>query len=101
MAITYWWTLNGHNAVPAASLEEWSKEFWQIDRRVAQDTIGDAQISTVFLGINHNLTEGPPLLFETKIFGGVHNDRIKQCSTWDEAVKQHAEAVALVRSGLD
>ena len=43
------------------------------NRRVAKDTIGDATISTVFLGIDHNFGEGEPLLFETMIFGGQHD----------------------------
>lgn len=43
----------------------WSHEY----RRVAQDYIGDVHISTVFLPIDHGWGEGPPILFETMVFG--------------------------------
>ena len=54
----------------------------------------------MFLGLNHNfLREGPPILFETMIFGGRHDEFLKRCATWDEAEAMHVEAVQLVRSG--
>jgi hypothetical protein len=60
------------------------------------------RVSTVFLGLDHSwLSDGPPLIFETMIFGGPHSDHQTRASTWDEAERQHAEAVAMVRSGLN
>lgn len=37
---------------------------------VAKARIGDAKVSTVWLGHNHQFGDGPPLIFETMIFGG-------------------------------
>ena len=39
--------------------------------RVARDTVGGMDISTVFLGLNHQyIPGGRPLVFETMVFGG-------------------------------
>lgn len=68
--------------------------------RVAETVIGGTSISTEFLGLNHRfIGSGPPLLFETMIFGGRLDNFQDRCSTWDEAEAMHAEAVALVRQG--
>ena len=68
-------------------------------RRVGENIYGDTRVSTVFLCIDHNHTGiGPPLLFETMIFSD-DKDLDGYCvrvSTWDEAVKSHADAVKLV-----
>lgn len=55
------------------------------------------EVSTVFLGLDHNWGIGPPLLFETMIFGGVHDEYQERYSIWDEAEAGHARAVALAR----
>ena len=67
-------------------------------RRVAMTEICGAQISTVFLGINHNFGDGPPLLFESLIFGSPHDGEQRRYSTWDEAEKGHIEMVEMVRA---
>jgi hypothetical protein len=76
----HWYRLEGHTPVAMRTFGEW--EAVMIDRmerarhgndpwRVAYTDIGEAGISTVFLGLNHNFFGGgPPLLFETIIFGG-------------------------------
>lgn len=83
-------------------LMEWAKWFETIDcRRVREDVIGwrrRARVSTVFLGLDHNFFEkGPPLVFETMIFGGPHDGYQTRCSTWAEAEAMHEKAVKLVR----
>jgi hypothetical protein len=79
---------------------EWAKWFENVDnRRVAQTNVGAANISTVFLGINHRFgDDDPPILFETMIFGGEHDEYQERCSTWDEAEAMHMRAVELVKS---
>ena len=52
-------------------LVKWAK--WHCTHRpgVARETIGDSDISTVFLAFDHNYSGvGPPLLWETMVFGG-------------------------------
>lgn len=91
-----YYVLDGKIPRQVATAREWSDEFEQGTRRVARDVIGDVTISTVFLGLNHNWGEGPPLLFETMIFGGPHDGDCFRCSTWEEAEAQHKMALALV-----
>lgn len=88
--------LDGHNAVPT-DLMTWARWFETAERHVAQDYIGEARVSTVFLGLDHSFGSGPPLLFETMIFGGPHNDYQERYSTWEEAEAGHAKALALVK----
>lgn len=89
--------LKGKTPVPVDDMETWSKWFSKASRRVALTKIGKVRVSTVFLGIDHNFGVGQPLLFETMIFGGKHNDYQARCSTWEQAEAMHEKALALVR----
>ena len=56
-----YWTLDGHNAVGTNDVAVWGRWFENVDnRRVAYDDLGDARVSTVFLGIDHAFGNGPP-----------------------------------------
>jgi len=71
-------------------------------RHVAVDEIGDAQISTVFLVLDHNHGghgNGLPILFETMIFGGPHDQYQTRYHTWDEALAGHTNILANLRAG--
>jgi predicted DNA-binding transcriptional regulator AlpA len=49
----------------------WARWFETAERTVASDHVGDVHVSTVFLALDHNFgLEGPPVLWETMIFGG-------------------------------
>ena len=62
------------------------------NRRVAYNETGDTSVSTVFLGIDHRFGEdGPPIVFETMVFGGPMNYHQVRYATWDEAMKGHVE----------
>ena len=65
-------------------------------RRVAFDNPRDGvRVSTVFLMIDHQFGGGPPLLYETMIFGGAHDQEQWRYSTRDAALAGHARAVEL------
>jgi hypothetical protein len=68
------------------------------DRRriLQQDTIGDAKVSTVFVCINHQFGSGPPILFETMIFGGPLDQSQWRYSTREAALEGHKNVVQLV-----
>lgn len=86
------------NPVPAKDTIEWAQWFQKHERHVALAEISNVRVSTVFLGIDHGwFQEGPPVLFETMIFGGQYNGDQWRYSTWAEAVKGHETAVELVR----
>jgi hypothetical protein len=66
-------------------------------RVVTTTTVGDVQISTVFLGLDHRLGPGPPLLWETLVFGGPLNGEPDRYSSRAAAEAGHLDMVARVR----
>lgn len=89
--------LDGHGLKPA-SLIEWTRWMEHADRRVCDTTIDDVMVSTVFIGLDLGIGEGPPIVFETMIFGGKFNEWQDRCATWDEAIKMHDRTVAMIRA---
>jgi|SRR5262252_1650210 len=75
-------------------------------RIVAQDRDegplrGDIRISTVFLGLDHNFSpHGPPVLWETMVFGGPLDGEMNRYLTRDEAFKGHQEMCKRVATAL-
>jgi hypothetical protein len=78
------------------TLQEWALMF-ESGRRVAYDVVGDVTVSTVLLGVDHNFFgEGPPIIFETMIFGGKHDEYQERYATLEEARAGHRKALRLV-----
>ena len=69
-------------------------------RTVALDTFDDITVSTVWLGIDHQYGAGPPLIFETMIFGGPLDEEQWRYSTENSAIAGHAAAVALAKAAV-
>ena len=67
------------------------------DRRVALDVVGDATVSTVHLTFDHSMGSGPPVLWETMVFGGEHDQWTDRYTSLEDAVAGHAAAVAMVK----
>lgn len=96
------YVLIGHEPRLERDLLVWGQWMEFADRMVARTQVGDMRVSTVFLGFDHSFMGGPPLLFETMIFGG-HGDidgYQERCSTWEQAETQHAKAVEAARAAL-
>jgi hypothetical protein len=93
-----WYILQGHNAVPV-DRETYLNQQEKQDRTVEKSTIGDYWVSTVFLGLDHQWEDdGPPLLFETMVFGkGPLDERQERCTTWEEAEVMHENMCEEVR----
>lgn len=87
--------LEGKTIIPCHDLMEWARWMEDANRHVRVEKKGDVRVSTVFLGLDHSFDDGPPLLFETMIFGGPHDGFQERCSTWEEAEKQHQNASEL------
>ena len=83
--------------LPADDLNVWGEWFQSTDPSIARDTIGDVEISTVFLGIDHQFGIGPPVLWETMIFGGIQDQYQYRYTSRAAALAGHAAAVARVR----
>lgn len=90
-------------------LMEWAEK--HADReyiRVARALITDLappfkqyDVSTVWLGLDHSFGNGPPLIFETMVFGDGSLDlTCHRYATEDEARQGHAEMVTLVRATM-
>lgn len=77
----------------------WSKWIGQGNRHIKNDKIGDVSISTVFLGLDHKFGEGEPLLFETMIFGGEHDQYQERYTNIEDSKIGHDKAVKLVKGG--
>lgn len=91
------YTLYGHTPMPASDLLAWAKSFETTNRIVQQTYLpNDVRVSTVFLGLDHRFGDnGPPLVFETMIFGGPQDSYQERYSTWEEAEAGHDRAVQL------
>jgi hypothetical protein len=90
--------LDGHTPVRCEDVRAWGRWFEETERRRVRWTElpSGEQISTVFLGMDHQHGDaGPPLLFETMISGGEWADWQDRCSTWEEAEAMHAAAVEM------
>jgi hypothetical protein len=68
-------------------------------RRVARSTVGEAKVSTVFLGVDHAFGSGPPILFQTVIFNGPHDEAQWRYHTRAEAEAGHQAVVDALTSG--
>ena len=80
--------------------EEFDK-FFNNDRQIAIDSFGDAEVSTVFLCFDHSLggligEDRKPILFETMIFGGKHDEWCERYHTYDEAMEGHKRLCEMV-----
>jgi hypothetical protein len=63
-------------------------------RRVAFTEVGEAKVSTVFLGLDHNWSGGAPVLWETLIYGGRFSGEILRYTSRTAALVGHEIMVA-------
>ena len=76
----------------AITAEEWATTFK--DKRVAITYLSNGiDVSTVWLGINHQFGKGPPLIFETMVFTANGGDEMKRYSTEKKALAGHKRMV--------
>jgi hypothetical protein len=102
------YVLRGHEVVATDSMVDAATLMGDAEgRTVAKTHLSsniskeECEVSTVFLSIDHNWTDqGPPVVFETLVFGGPMDDWMRRYTTWDEAALGHAETVELVRRAL-
>lgn len=96
------------NVIPCTSKEcdQQLEEMKKNDtKHVAQTTIDNKWISTVWLGLNYRYDDEkdlPPLVFETMILDTKTDeweDYQKRYSTWEEAELGHERAIQWVKDG--
>jgi hypothetical protein len=81
-------------------LMEWGRWFEKADRHIGCDEIDGIKISTVFLGLDHGWGGGRPVLFETMVFGGKHDQHMQRYYTLTQAQAGHDQVVAMVKNDL-
>jgi hypothetical protein len=89
-------------AIPCKNVIEWAMWFENMERRrVAQDTIDNNWVSTVFLGLDHNFRpSGDPILFETMVFTDGESGSMDRYRTWAEAAAGHERIASMLRHEL-
>jgi hypothetical protein len=96
------WRLDeNHQPVRCTTWREYAEWMGTSGHHVGFDQVGDppVTVSTVFLMSSGSLFFPIPP-FETMIFGGPHDRWQHRWRSWDEAVKGHRAALALVRTGF-
>jgi len=96
--------LDGHHTPVRVPMRRWVA-WWQdmAHRRVAATQVTpQVHVSTIFLGLDHRHwgAHGPPILFETMVFGGPLDQEQERYGTWEEAAAGHTAMVARVRVAL-
>jgi hypothetical protein len=101
----FWILDDEHRPVAVRDVLEWGEFFNKDDkRRVALTEFEPGvRVSTVFLGLDHRyFGKGPPLLFETMVFGLNLEDEAftTRYATWDDAETGHKAIVRKVQEQL-
>ena len=99
--------LDENNNVIEADLTTWAQFLGdEAERRIVnKQIIGELLISTIFIGLDHNLAlqeekeDYKPHIFETMIFKDNKDIYCDRYSTWKEAEEGHKEAVNWVNNG--
>lgn len=88
----YYYILDENKQVqPVADVFVWA-DYQNAHKRVASTRRGKVWVSTVFLGIDHQYGDGPPLVFETMVFGGPADQYQDRYSSYDDALLGHRRA---------
>jgi hypothetical protein len=107
--VTDKYILAGTMPVLEPDLLTWARWFETAERQVAETWVtpldgapgqASVRVSTVFLGLDHQWGDGPPLLFETMCFTEKKCWNMDRCSTWDEAKAMHQRMVENVRLNM-
>lgn len=94
MSLSEWYLLDDdHNVIGTTNdmHAAWANK--KMHHRVAVTTLPNCEVSTVFLGLDHSFGSGPPLLFETLVFGGPFDQEMERYATWVEAEYGHVRMV--------
>ena len=92
--------LNKRGEPKKADLLPWARWYETADRQLAETRIEQTRISTVFLGLDHSFgLDGPPVLWETMVFGGKLDEEQCRYTSKDDALTGHARMVKRVKEG--
>jgi len=88
--------------VAVDDFEQWAEFIETGNRTVGMTQItSEIMVSTVFLGLDHRFRGGgPPLLFETMVFGGPLDQAQQRYASYDDAEIGHKAMVRTVRAAI-
>lgn len=94
--------LDENNNTVEVDLLTWGKWLEHSDNRIVGYTqiTSQASVSTVFIGIDHRWPgwpPGPPILFETLVFGGALDGQGDRYCSYDDALTGHRMFVKRAR----
>ena len=94
-----WYTLDENNR-PILQADPMDACIWRDSHperfRVARTELPDGVlVSTVFLCLDHSYDGGEPVLWETMIFGGIHDQDQNRYTSYEAALEGHAQMVEL------
>ncbi len=103
----HWWILRDGEPIKVSFAEycDWNQRPFEETRQVAEAFVdqldGSVRVSTVFLSIDHKWRYGPPILFETMVFGGPEDidGWQERYATLSEAKAGHARIVESLTKG--
>jgi hypothetical protein len=94
-----WYKLDENNKpVQASDIHDYLElsENSPLSKPIAQEHVGSIFISTVFLGLDHSWNSEIPILWETMIFGGEHDQYQERYTSYEDALEGHKVALNLV-----
>lgn len=100
--ITGKYILKHRKPIECPNLQKWGR--WlqtPYNKRVRGTYVGDAWISTVFLGLDHSHEENAePVLFETMLFaeGDEDDQTCTRTTSWRKALGQHWDMVRKIKN---
>ncbi len=78
---------------PMPDVIDWGEYRETVEWRLAHEHLPTGHwVSTVYIGMDHSFGDGPPLIFETMVFGGDDEIQVRY-STKEEALAGHREVV--------
>ena len=93
-----WYILDENNKPVRSTIIQYGEWLEENPERkaVKQEHIGDVRISTVFLGLDYAWHSDIPLLWETMIFKGEHDQYMDRYTSYEDALEGHQTALNLV-----
>ena len=92
-----YYKLNGKQIVEV-SIAEFESKNTTFSKPLFKSKFGEVEVSTIFMAMDHNfdVNSDEPILFETMVFGGEHNDYQERYHTYDRAEEGHKRICEMV-----
>lgn len=92
-----WYKLDENNKpVLTESIDEYLDWERNNSRTIARHIIGDVIVSTVFLGLDHSWDGEIPVLWETMVFNGRHDQWQDRYISYEDALEGHQQTIELI-----